>query len=157
MAKNKKEGDNFIAKNRKAYFNYEVISELECGIVLVGTEVKSVRAHKINFVDSFCEIKNDELFILKMNISPYDFGNIFNHTAERPRKLLAHKKEIVKLERGVREKGITIIPLVFYFKGSKVKVKIGLCKGKKLYDKRESIKEKDLKLENARQFKVNYN
>ncbi|MCL2520785.1 MAG: SsrA-binding protein SmpB [Spirochaetaceae bacterium] len=153
MAKNKENQDNFIAKNRKAYFNYEVLNELECGIELKGTEVKSVRAHRLNFVDSYCEVKNGELYLLKLNISPYDFGNIFNHAAERPRRLLAHKKEIIKLERQIREKGITLIPLAFYFKNQKVKVKIGLCRGKKLYDKRESIKQKDLVREGDRKLK----
>jgi SsrA-binding protein len=151
MAKKKHIGSEVLAENRKAYFHYEVVEHLECGIVLHGTEVKSMRMHHINFVDAFCEIRNHELFVLKLNISPYDFGNINNHTAERPRKLLAHKQEIRKLQRRVAEKGMTLIPLKFYLKDHLVKVDIGLCRGKKLYDKRESIKERDMDRQASRE------
>lgn len=144
MKKDKK-SDSVVVSNRKALFNYSVINELECGIVLAGTEVKSIRAGKVNFVDAYCQIENGELFLNKMNIAPYTFGNIYNHNAERSRKLLANRKEITKLERQVKEKGITLIPLKLYFKGFRVKILVALCKGKKDYDKRETIKEKDVK------------
>jgi SsrA-binding protein len=149
MKKNKE--NDIIAVNRKAYFNYEVLSSLECGIELHGTEVKSIREGHVNFTDSFCEVKNLELFIVKLHISAYKYGNIFNHAAERPRRLLAHKKEIAKIARQVKEKGITLIPLKFYFKGRRIKVDVGICRGKKLYDKRESIKEKDIKRQTDRE------
>lgn len=152
-----KESDGFklIGENRKAYFNYEALEKLECGIELQGTEVKSLREGRINFVDSFCEIKNNQLFIQKLHIAPYSFGNIFNHAAERPRRLLAHKQEIAKWARRIREKGLTIVPLRFYFKNRRVKVEVALCRGKKLYDKRESIKERDLQRASDRE-RANY-
>ncbi len=143
-----------IGDNKKARFNYEILSELECGIVLAGTEVKSLRAGRMNFVDSYCEVSADyQLYIYKLNISHYDQGNMFNHKTDRPRKLLAHHDEIVKLYKKVREKGITLVPLRFYFKGNKVKVLLGLARGKKLYDKRETIKERDVKISIAREGK----
>ncbi len=143
MAKKKKETPGTLGKNRKAFFNYTVDESLECGIELKGTEVKSLRSSHFNFVDCYCEVKDDQLWLYKLNINAYGFGNIHNHVTDRPRRLLAHRKEIDKLERKTREKGYTLIPLRFYLKGSMVKVEIGLCKGKKLFDKRNTIKDRD--------------
>ena len=134
-------------KNKKAYFDYTVLEELEAGISLVGTEIKSVRKGSVDLKDSFITIKNGEVFILNMYIAKYEEGNIFNHDERRTRKLLLHKKEITKLKEKVSAEGLTLIPLKLYFKKNHVKVLVGLCKGKKLYDKRASIKERDLKRE----------
>lgn len=134
-------------KNKKAYFDYTVLEELEAGISLVGTEIKSVRKGSVDLKDSFITIKNREAFILNMYIAKYEEGNIFNHDERRTRKLLLHKKEITKLKEKVSTEGLTLIPLKLYFKKNHVKVLVGLCKGKKLYDKRASIKERDLKRE----------
>lgn len=132
-------------KNKKAYFNYFIESEYEAGIVLVGTEIKSVKKGSVNITDSYVRIKNGEAYIINLFIDKYDEGSIFNHDPSRERKLLLHKKEIKKiLELSTRE-GYTIIPLKIYIKNGKAKVLIGVAKGKKLYDKRESIKERDLK------------
>ena len=134
-------------RNKKAYFDYTVLEELEAGISLVGTEIKSVRKGSVDLKDSFITIKNGEAFILNMYIAKYEEGNIFNHDERRTRKLLLHKKEITKLKEKVSAEGLTLIPLKLYFKKNHVKVLVGLCKGKKLYDKRASIKERDLKRE----------
>ena len=134
-------------KNKKAYFDYTVLEELEAGISLVGTEIKSVRKGSVDLKDSFITIKNRDAFILNMYIAKYEEGNIFNHDERRTRKLLLHKKEITKLKEKVSAEGLTLIPLKLYFKKNHVKVLVGLCKGKKLYDKRASIKERDLKRE----------
>ena len=134
-------------KNKKAYFDYTILEEIEAGISLVGTEIKSVRKGSVDLKDSFITIKNNEAFILNMYIAKYEQGNIFNHEERRTRKLLLHKKEIKKLKEKVSTEGLTLIPLKLYFKKNYVKVLIGLCKGKKLYDKRASIKERDLKRE----------
>lgn len=134
-------------KNKKAYFDYTILEEIEAGISLVGTEIKSVRKGSVDLKDSFITIKNNEAFILNMYIAKYEEGNIFNHEERRTRKLLLHKKEIKKLKEKVSTEGLTLIPLKLYFKKNYVKVLIGLCKGKKLYDKRASIKERDLKRE----------
>lgn len=150
MAKKPKSDFQMIAENKKAYFHYEVLEKLECGIELAGTEVKSLRSGHLSFVDAFVEIRNNELFLMKFHISPYAFGNLFNHAAERPRRLLAHRGEINKFYRRVREKGFTIIPLRIYFKKQYAKLEIGLCRGKKLYDKREAIKERDMQRQNDR-------
>lgn len=141
---------NLLGDNRKARFNYTVVESLECGIVLKGTEVKSIKAGKFSFPDSFAEIRKGELYIKNLHITAYDHGSIFNHSAERVRKLLAHRQEIKKLERKVREKGVTLIPLKFYLVNGRVKVEVGLCKGKKQYDKRQSIKERDNKRDDQR-------
>ena len=138
-------------KNKKAYFDYTDLEEIEAGISLVGTEIKSVRKGSVDLKDSFITIKNNEAFILNMYIARYEEGNIFNHDERRTRKLLLHKKEIQKLKEKVSTEGLTLIPLKLYFKKNYVKVLVGLCKGKKLYDKRASIKERDLKRE-ARYF-----
>lgn len=134
-------------KNKKAYFDYSILEELEAGIVLTGTEIKSIRKGSIDLKDTFVNIKNNEAFILNMYIAKYEEGNIFNHEERRTRKLLLHKKEIKKLKEQIKIEGLTIIPLKLYFKKNKVKILIGICKGKKLYDKRATLKEKDLKRE----------
>lgn len=135
------------AKNKRAYFDYTVLEELEVGIALTGTEIKSVRKGSIDLKDSFINIKNNEAYIINMYIAKYEEGNIFNHDERRTRKLLLHKKEIYKIKEKVKLDGLTLIPLKLYFKKNKVKILMGICKGKKLYDKRASIKEKDLKKE----------
>lgn len=148
--KKKKTDSNILGDNRKARFNYTVMETLECGLVLKGTEVKSIKAGKFSFPDSFADIRKGELFIRNLHITPYDYAGVFNHDAERVRKLLAHKQEIAKLERKVREKGVTLIPLKFYLVKGRVKVEIGLCKGKRQYDKRKSIKDRDLQRDQQR-------
>ncbi|MFH2132603.1 MAG: SsrA-binding protein SmpB [bacterium] len=146
--------DKFIVKNRKAWHDYEVLERFEAGIALVGTEVKSLRAGHVKLVDAFCQVTGDyQLNLHQMEISPYKFGNIHNHKADRIRRLLMHKREIVKLLSKVKEKGLTLIPLSLYYKGGKVKVEIAVCRGKKLYDKRSSLKAKDDKLDMNRALK----
>ena len=132
-----------IADNRKARHDYFVIETYEAGVELFGTEVKSLRAGNVNLKDSYCDIDHGELFALGVHISPYEQGNIFNKEPLRPKKLLMHKKEIMKLTGLVSREGYTLVPLSLYFKGSKVKMAIGLCKGKKLYDKRETAAKRD--------------
>lgn len=140
MAENKKAtGNKTIAQNKKAWHDYFVDEKFEAGIALTGTEVKSLRAGGVNLKDSYCHIENGELFVIGMHISPYEHGNIFNRDPLRERKLLMHKKEILKLHGQLTQKGLTLIPLSLYFSGSHVKVELGLCRGKKLYDKRDSI------------------
>lgn len=131
-------------KNKKAYFNYFVEDEIESGIALTGTEIKSVRKGSINIKDSYIRIKNNEVYIINMYIAKYENGNIFNHDEYRERKLLLHKKEIKKLAEQISQDSYTLIPLSVYLKNNKAKVLIGVCKGKKVYDKRQSIKEKDI-------------
>ncbi len=135
-------------RNKKAYFDYFVDREIECGIVLTGTEIKSIRKGSTNLKDTFARIKNDEVFILNMYIAKYDEGNRFNHDETRSRKLLLHKREILKLKEEVKLQGVSLIPLKLYFKGDKAKILLGVCRGKKLYDKRETIKQRDLSREN---------
>ena len=132
----KQTGTKQIAANRKAFHEYFVLERYEAGIELAGTEVKSLRAGTVNMKDSYCTVKNGELFIRSLHISPYEKGNIFNKDPVRPRRLLMHKREIAKLNAAVMQDGVAIIPLSLYVKDSRVKVEIGLCKGKKLYDKR---------------------
>ena len=132
-----------IAENRKARHDYFVIETYEAGIELFGTEVKSLRAGTVNMKDSYCEIDKGEMFALGVHISPYEQGNIFNRDPLRPKKLLLHKNEIMKLTGLVSREGYTLVPLSLYFKGSRVKMAIGLCKGKKLYDKREDAAKRD--------------
>lgn len=134
----KQSGTKEIAKNRKAFHEYFVLERYEAGIELFGTEVKSIRAGQVNMKDSFCTVKDGELFLRSMHISPYEHGNIFNKDPVRPRRLLMHKREILKLHARVMQDGVALIPLSLYFKDSKVKVELGLCKGKKLHDKRDS-------------------
>ena len=134
----KQQGVKQAAANRKAFHDYFVLDRYEAGIELYGTEVKSIRAGTLNLEDSYCTVKNGELFVRGMHISPYEKGNIFNRDPDRPRRLLMHKKEILKLNAKVMQEGVALVPLSVYFKDSRVKVEVGLCKGKKLYDKRES-------------------
>ena len=134
--------------NKKAYFDYFVIREIEVGIVLTGTEIKSIRKGSANLKDTFARIKNGEVFLDNMYIAKYEEGNRFNHDERRSRKLLLHKKEIRKLAEEIKLNGYSLVPLKLYFKGDKVKILLGLCKGKKLYDKREAIKERDLSRSN---------
>ena len=134
-----------IAKNSKAYHDYFIEEKYEAGIELAGTEVKSIRMGNVNLKDSFCIIKEGQLSVLGMHISPYEKGNIFNKDPRRTRKLLMHRREIMRLLGCVQRDGLTLIPLSLYFKDSKVKVEVGLCKGKKLYDKRASAAERDSK------------
>lgn len=139
-------------KNKKAYFDYYVLKEIETGIVLTGTEIKSIRKGSANLKDTFARIKNDEVFVINMYIAKYEEGNRFNHDERRSRKLLLHKKEIKKLAEEIKLNGYSLVPLKMYFKGDKVKILLGLCKGKKLYDKRETIKERDLSRQNRGTF-----
>ena len=132
-----------VAANKKAYHEYFVMESFECGIALSGTEVKSVRNGGVNLRDSWCSIENGEMIIKQMHISPYEHGNIFNKMPERNRKLLLHKREIMRLLGAVKQQGLTLVPLSVYFKGSLVKVQLGLCKGKKLHDKRETEARRD--------------
>ncbi len=145
-----------ISNNRAAYHEYFVIEKFEAGIELFGTEVKSLRGGRVNLKDSFCRIDNGELMVYGMHISPYEQGNIFNRDPYRPRKLLMHRKEIDRLFGSVGQKGYSLIPLSLYFSGRWAKMEIGLCKGKKLYDKRATEAEKTAKREMERADKGNY-
>ena len=138
-----KKSEKIIADNRKARHDYFVIESFEAGIELFGTEVKSLRAGGVNMKDSYCEIDKGELFALGVHISPYEQGNIFNKDPLRPKRLLMHKREIMRLAGLVSREGYTLVPLSLYFKGSYVKMSLGLCKGKKLYDKRDDIAKRD--------------
>ena len=140
--------------NRKARFNYDVVDTIECGIVLKGTEIKSIRAGKANIKDSYGIIKNNEAYILNMHISPYENGGVFNHEETRTRKLLLHKNEILKLKNKLELEGFTLIPLKVYFVNGKAKIDLGLCKGKKIYDKREDVKKRDIEREIAKKYKA---
>ena len=151
-----KQNVKVMARNREAYHEYFVEEELEAGIELCGTEVKSIRLGNINMKDSWCGIKNGEMIVNQLHIAPYEQGNIFNRDSKRPRRLLLHKREIMRLFGKVKQDGYSIIPLSIYLKGSLVKVKIGLCKGKKLYDKRQAAAEKDAKRQIDRAMKERY-
>jgi SsrA-binding protein len=140
---NKSEGIKPVAQNKKAYHEYFILEKIEAGIELFGTEVKSVRQGKVNLKDSWCSIKDGEMFVNGMHISPYEQGNIFNRDPLRVKKLLLHKKEIRQLYAKVKQDGLTIVPLSLYFKNGRAKLEIGLCKGKKLYDKREVAAKKE--------------
>ena len=153
MADKNKIAPRVIANNKKAYHEYFVDEKYEAGIALFGTEVKSVRAGQVNLKDSYCSLKNGELFVLGMHISPYEKGNIFNREPRRDRKLLMHKREIMKLGGLVTQKGYTLVPLSMYFSGKNVKVEIGLCRGKKLYDKRDSDAERQANREMDRRMR----
>ncbi len=143
----KSSGIKTITENRKARHEYFVIESFEAGIELVGTEVKSIRQGGVNLKDSWCSIDNGEIFVKGMHISPYEKGNIFNKNPMRSRKLLMHKREIIRLFSTIKQDGLTLIPLSLYFKDSKVKVQLGLCKGKKLHDKRQDAAKRDAKRE----------
>ena len=151
-----KKDNKTIADNRKARHDYFVEEVYEAGIELFGTEVKSLRAGGVNLKDSYCEIDGGEMFALGVHISPYDHGNIFNKDPLRPKKLLMHKREIMKLTGLVSREGYTLVPLSLYFKGSYVKMAIGLCKGKKNYDKRDSIAKRDADRDIERAMKERY-
>ena len=152
----KQQGKKDIASNRKAFHDYFVLERFEAGIALAGTEVKSVRAGQVNMKESFCTIKDGELWARGMHISPYEHGNIFNKDPVRPRKLLMHKREILKLNARIMQDGVALIPLGLYFKDGKVKVELGLCKGKKLHDKRDSEAERESKRDIERTMKERY-
>ena len=152
----KKLGVKEICANRKAFHDYFVLERFEAGIELAGTEVKSIRAGTVNLKDSFCTVKNGELFVRGMHISPYEHGNIFNKDPVRPRRLLMHKREITKLNARVMQDGVALIPLSLYFKDSRVKVELGLCKGKKLHDKRDSEADRETKRDIDRAMKERY-
>lgn len=153
MADNKKQTTKIVAQNKKAYHDYFVDEKYEAGIALFGTEVKSIRQGAVNLKDCYCSLKGGELFVIGMHISPYEKGNIFNREPLRDRKLLMHKREIMKLGGLVAQKGYTLIPLSLYFSGKNVKVELGLCRGKKLYDKRDSLAEKQADREMDRRMK----
>lgn len=142
--------------NREARFNYFIVDEIEAGIVLTGTEVKSIRDGKCQLKDSYATLRNNEVYLLNMHINEYKEGNLFNHDPKRTRKLLLHKSEIKKLHDKVKLEGLTLVPLKLYFKKNKVKLLIGICKGKKNFDKRETIKERDLQREARKNQKYNY-
>ena len=151
-----KQSIKVMARNREAYHEYFVEEEIEAGIELMGTEVKSIRQGTLNLKDAWCGIKNGELLLNQMHISPYDHGNRFNPDPRRIRRLLMHRREIMRLLGKVKQDGYSLIPLSVYFKGSKVKVNVGLCKGKKLYDKRQTAAEKDAKRQIERAMKERY-
>lgn len=149
-------GRKVITTNRKAFHDYTIIQKFVAGIVLTGTEIKSIRKNAINLKDSFCKIEDNEIFLYKCHISPYEQGNRFNHDAERVRKLLMTKKEILKIHTKVKQDSITIVPLEIFIERGFAKVEIGLAKGKKLHDKRDDIAKKDLKREMDRASKIRY-
>ena len=153
MAKGK-ESQKLIANNKKAYHDFFIDETYECGIALHGTEVKSMRMGKCSIKEAFVRIEDGEVFVYGMHVSPYEKGNIFNKDPPRVKKLLLHKYEINKLLGKIKEKGYTLVPLQVYFKDGKVKVEIGLARGKKLYDKREAIAKKDQRREAEKEFKV---
>lgn len=155
MGKTSKEGKKIVANNKKAFFDYFIEETYEAGVALAGTEVKSLRMGKGSIKEAFIRIERGEVYLYGMHISPYEKGNIFNKDPLRVRKLLMHKYEINKLLGKIKEKGYTLVPLNIYFKGSLVKVEVGLARGKKLYDKREAIAKKDQRREAEKDFKVN--
>ena len=152
MAENKN-SIKVISQNKKAYHDYFVEERYEAGVELFGTEVKSIRAGKVNIKESYCDIKDGEVFVIGMHISPYEQGNIFNKDPLRPKKLLLHKREILKLFGLTAQKGYTLVPLQVYLSNSRVKIEIGLCRGKKLYDKRDDMARNDAKRDMERAFK----
>jgi SsrA-binding protein len=146
-------GVKIIAVNRKAFHNYTIDETFECGIELKGTEVKSVKAGQMSFPDAFAKIVDDEVWVQGLHISEYVYSSVFNHDPDREKKLLLHAQEIKRLRRKVDEKGFTLVPIRFYLKKGRVKVELALCKGKKMADKREDIKERDMKRELQREFR----
>lgn len=153
-----KKGTKQIADNRKARHDYFILETIECGIELVGTEVKSIRKGGVNLKDSWCSVDDGEMWVKGMHISPYEQGNIFNKDPRRVRRLLLHKREIMRLFGQVQQEGLALIPLSLYFKGSRVKLTLGLCKGKKLHDKRDDMAKKaaDREIERALKDRQNY-
>ncbi len=152
--KKKHSTPGMLGDNRKARFLYLVEDTLECGIELRGTEVKSMKSAHFNFTDAYVEAREGQLWLRNFNITPYSHAGVFNHAGDRPRRLLAHKKEIIKLEKRVNEKGLTLIPLKFYLSRGYVKVEVGLCRGKKMHDKRESIKRRDVQRDLDREYRT---
>lgn len=152
----KARGVKQICANKKAFHDYFVLERFEAGIELFGTEVKSIRQGTVNLKDAFCTIKDGELFVRGMHVSPYEKGNIFNRDPVRVRRLLMHKREILRLNSRIMQDGVALIPLSLYFKDSRVKVELGLCKGKKLYDKRDAASARDAKREIERTLKERY-
>ena len=151
-----KTGIKIAAQNRKAYHDYFVEDRYEAGVELFGTEVKSIRGGALNLKDAYCVVKNGEIFVHHMHISPYEQGNIFNKDPDRPKRLLMHKREIRRLGDRVAQDGVALVPLSLYFKDSRVKVELGLCKGKKLYDKRDAQADRDAKRNIERAMKERY-
>ena len=147
------DGIKVIAENRKAFHDYFVEQRYEAGIILTGTEIKSIRAGKVNLKDSYADIQDGEVWLNQMHISPYEQGNRFNHDPLRKRKLLLHKAEIAKLAGKVQQQGMTLIPLKIYLKQGLAKIELGLCKGKKIYDKREDLAKRDAKRQMEREFR----
>ena len=150
------ESTKTITTNKNAYHEYFVVESFEAGIELTGTEIKSIRQGGVNLKDAWCSVDDGQMLIKQMHISPYDHGNRFNVDSRRPRRLLMHKREIMRLYGKVKQDGYSLIPLSVYLKGSRVKIKVGLCKGKKLYDKRQSAAEKDAKRQIERAMKERY-
>ena len=147
------EGVKLVAVNRRAHYDYSIEESFEAGIVLLGTEVKSIKDGRLSFPDSFGEVKDGAVWLRNFSIAEYPFSSIFNHDPERQKKLLLHAQEIKRIDRRVREKGYTLIPLAVYLKHGLIKVELGLCKGKKLYDKRSDIRERDLDRDMHREFR----
>ena len=155
MSESPGSGKKVLAVNRKARYNYAVQDTLECGIELRGTEVKSMKERSFSFSDSYAKIENGELWLVGLHVTPYKFGNIYNHEPDRVRKLLLHRQEIKRLSRKVNERGLTLIPLSFYLIRGMVKLELGICRGKRVVDKRQDIKSRDMKrdAERAMRFK----
>lgn len=151
------ENRKLIAENRKARFDYFIEDKIECGIVLEGTEVKSVKNGNLSFPDAFAEIINDEVIVRGLHISEYSYSSVFNHNPDRPKKLLLHKDEIKRLKRKIEVKGYTLIPTEIYLKNGLVKITLGVCKGKKQFDKRNTIKERDINRDLQKQFRKGLN
>ena len=149
-------GIRILADNRRARYDYTILESLECGIELVGTEVKSIKSGKFSFTDSYANIKNGELLLISFHITQYPFGNLFNHEPDRERRLLVHKQEIKRLKRKTDEKGLTLVPLKIYLKRGYVKIEIGVCQGRKTRDKRDAIKDRDQKRETQREIRNRY-
>jgi len=147
------EGVKVVALNRRARFDYTVDETFECGIVLLGTEVKSIKDGRVSFPDAFAEVRNGEVWLRGFRVAQYGFSSVFNHDPERLKKLLLHAQEIKRIDRRVREKGYTLIPLSIYLKNGLIKIELGLCKGKKQYDKRADIKERDVERDLRRDFR----
>ena len=152
----REKGIRQAASNRKALHDYFVLERFEAGVELFGTEVKSIRAGTVNLKDAFCTVKNGELFAHGIHISPYTHGSYYNRDPDRPKRLLMHRREIRKLQARVQQDGLTLIPLSLYFRDGRVKVELGLCKGKKLYDKREAAAEKSARRDMDRAMKERY-
>jgi SsrA-binding protein len=150
----KSEGIKILAVNKKARFNFTIDESFECGIVLVGTEVKSIKDGRFSFADAYALVENDELFLIDFHVTQYVYGNRVNHEPLRRRKLLVHRKEIKRLRRIVDEKGLTLVPLKVYLKRGIIKCELGIAKGKKLFDKRDDIRKRDQKRELEREFRI---